>query len=490
MQAQLASSEQAGVDFRFPYPPYDIQRQFMAHLHTSLREGAPGKPTVAVMESPTGTGKSLSIICAALTWVREARAAERAAGRAAATGTTAASAAAAEPDWVQAFNPEERRLDDKDFQAKRREKKLRRRIERRMRPAPATPLPGGEYDDEFLLEQGGGARPGGGQRKRLGGYGSSSSSDSDLDSEESGSDSEEDEGEQGRAQILYCSRTHSQLAQFVREINKTTHRNVVHVTTLGSRKNLCINESVRKLGATTASVAMMNERCADLRGQRSRKALKASTGAPGGGALMSGAGAAAQKVKTPKGCGCSYSSRSSELLFEQAASETIMDMEDMVSLGKKLHACPYYGTRRMAKTGSADVVCMPYSLLFRSEARAALGIKLKGRVVVVDEAHNLHDAINGMHSLTLDAEQFQTAVGQLQRYQSRYAARLKPENLQRVNQTLRTLRAMAAQLMRPDNSSAARTIVGAGSTSIVGVNEYLFSAGLDHVNFFGKRPYI
>ena len=95
-----------------------------------------------------------------------------------------------------------------------------------------------------------------------------------------------------------------------------------------------------------------------------------------------------------------------------------MDMEDMVSLGKKLQACPYYGTRRMAKTGSADVVCMPYSLLFRSEARAALGIKLKGRVVIVDEAHNLHDAINGMHSLTLCAEQFETAIGQLQRYQS------------------------------------------------------------------------
>jgi hypothetical protein len=46
----------------------------------------------------------------------------------------------------------------------------------------------------------------------------------------------------------------------------------------------------------------------------------------------------------------------------------------------------------------------------------------------------------GMHSLTLNAEQFEVAIGQLQRYQSRYASRLKPENLQRVNQTLRVLR--------------------------------------------------
>jgi chromosome transmission fidelity protein 1 len=380
-------------DFRFPYPPYDIQVQFMQHLHLSLREGEPGRPKIAVMESPTGTGKSLSIICAALTWVREARAAERAAERAAAAG--AEQAAASEPDWVQAFKPEERRLDDKEFQAKRREKKLRKRIERRLRPKLLAPQPGGEYDNEFLLEQDGGSGGGStGRRKRSVGYGSSSSSDSDAESDEGRSDSEEEEGEHGRPQVLYCSRTHSQLAQFVREINKTTHRNAVHVTTLGSRKNLCVNESVRKLGAATASVAMMNERCADLRGQRSRKSLKAAADG-GGGALMGGAAAAAKKVKSPSGCGCSYSSRSSEQLFEQAASESIMDLEDLVSLGKKLHACPYYGTRRMAKSGSADVVCLPYSLLFRAEARAALGIKLRGRVVIVDEAHNLHDAING-----------------------------------------------------------------------------------------------
>lgn len=203
------------------------------------------------------------------------------------------------------------------------------------------------------------------------------------------------------------------------------------------------------------------------------------------GALMGGA---SKKISQPAGkdsCGCSYSSRKSELLFEQAASERIMDMEDLVALGQQLHACPYYGTRRMAKSGSADVVCLPYSLLFRAEARNALGIKLRGRVVIVDEAHNLHNAINGMHSLSLSAEQFETAIGQLHRYQSRYASRLKPENLQRVNQTLRVLRAMATQLTRPRAvAGAAAKPGGAAPAVIVGVNEYLFAAGLDHVNFF------
>ena len=281
--ASTGAAAAAPDDFRFPFPPYDIQVGFMRHLHQSLREGSPGKPKIAVMESPTGTGKSLSIICGALTWVREARAAQKAAERAAAAGADQQGGAAdAEPDWVQAFKPEERQLDEKEFQAKRREKKLRRKLERRLRngaPPLPTPLPGGEYDDEFLLEQDGGGGGGGKGRRRKRatvGYGSSSSSDSDADDGGGGrSDSSEDEGEDGKPQVLYCSRTHSQLAQFVREINKTAHRNAVHVTTLGSRKNLCVNESVRKLGQQTASVAMMNERCADLRSQKSRKFQKA-----------------------------------------------------------------------------------------------------------------------------------------------------------------------------------------------------------------------
>ena len=464
-------------DFRFPFPPYEIQTRFMEHLHGSLRDGAPGSPTIAVMESPTGTGKSLSIICSALTWVREARAAERAAAEGAAAAASAAAPVqtSAEPDWVQDFNPEQRRLDDKDFFAKEREKKLRRRIARRLqRPKPPVAVGGADPDDEFLLVQDGGGG-GGASKKRSVGYGSSSSDSDDTASDEGERSESDEEGEEGRPQVLYCSRTHSQLAQFVREINKTTHRNAVHVTTLGSRRTFCINSKVR----SAPSVAMMNERCADLRKQRSHKALKTDGG---GGALMAGARA----KKQPAGCGCSYSSRAAEQLFEQAASESIMDMEDLVTLGRKLQACPYYGTRRMAKSGSADVVCLPYSLLFRAEARRALGIKLKGRVIVVDEAHNLHDAINGMHSITVDAQQFEQAIGQLQRYQSRYASRLRPDNLQRINQTLRVLRAMAAQLTRPARPAAAGSAAGVGlkHPTIVGVNEYLFSAGIDHVNFF------
>ena len=60
--------------------------------------------------------------------------------------------------------------------------------------------------------------------------------------------------------IFYCSRTHSQLSQFVGELGKTVYKDSVKVVSLGSRKNLCINDDVRKLGG----LARMNDRCLDM----------------------------------------------------------------------------------------------------------------------------------------------------------------------------------------------------------------------------------
>jgi chromosome transmission fidelity protein 1 len=47
-----------GRDFGFPFTPYASQQTLMRGLHEVLEES-----NVAVFESPTGTGKSLSVIC-------------------------------------------------------------------------------------------------------------------------------------------------------------------------------------------------------------------------------------------------------------------------------------------------------------------------------------------------------------------------------------------------------------------------------------------
>ena len=52
---------------------------------------------------------------------------------------------------------------------------------------------------------------------------------------------------------------------------------------------------------------------------------------------------------------------------------------------------------------------MPYAALLSRETRAALGVRLSGAVVIIDEAHNLVEAINSVHSKRLSLSE----VGEL-----------------------------------------------------------------------------
>lgn len=55
---------QTTEEFPFPFPPYSIQNEFMKALYKCLENA-----NLGIFESPTGTGKSMSIICGALKWL-------------------------------------------------------------------------------------------------------------------------------------------------------------------------------------------------------------------------------------------------------------------------------------------------------------------------------------------------------------------------------------------------------------------------------------
>ena len=63
------------TEFSFPFTPYAVQRDLMRELYGVCAGGG-----VGVFESPTGTGKSLSVICSTLQW-RADEEARRALGR-------------------------------------------------------------------------------------------------------------------------------------------------------------------------------------------------------------------------------------------------------------------------------------------------------------------------------------------------------------------------------------------------------------------------
>ena len=68
------------IDFHHPYAPYTIQEEFMQTVYSILyngNSGPDGNASVGILESPTGTGKSLSLICASLTWLRDFKGRDR-----------------------------------------------------------------------------------------------------------------------------------------------------------------------------------------------------------------------------------------------------------------------------------------------------------------------------------------------------------------------------------------------------------------------------
>lgn len=53
-----------GIPVSFPFEPYDVQKAYMEKVIESLQNN-----TNALLESPTGTGKTLSLLCSSLAWL-------------------------------------------------------------------------------------------------------------------------------------------------------------------------------------------------------------------------------------------------------------------------------------------------------------------------------------------------------------------------------------------------------------------------------------
>jgi chromosome transmission fidelity protein 1 len=485
------------LDFdAFPYDPYDIQVGFMQKLYETLDRGH-----VGLFESPTGTGKTMSLIVACLHWLEEYRKREESPDGQGPDGAGGEQNVCLqvdeddEPDWMKSFAldlEKERRELHVRARAERLEKaanKLRRvgpggrsvgligggafksvtAEESRRRDLNETgdTLGGddvGDDDAEFLL---GGEDEDGNValQRRLAGYlkGSSSSDDEDVLLSEN-----EDEVPRKTPQVFFVSRTHSQLMQFVGELKKTRFHPDMSLISLASRKQLCINPDVLKLG----SAGMINERCMDLQNDAIQK--EKSVGG--------------EEKKKIKKCRCPYLKRNSkgEQIMKDIMLSEALDIEDLARLGKKRGICPYYAAREASR--ESDIVLAPYSSLLLADTRESLGLDVKGSVIIVDEAHNLIDAINGGHSSVLSVDDISRAIEQIEFYFQRFKTRLSAKNAMTVQKLLLAAKSIASKGYYAGGGSGNTTDHDhndrGAEAVVVTTNKFLFDTGLDNINMF------
>ncbi|KAJ0561900.1 putative DNA helicase [Helianthus annuus] len=62
-----------GIPIEFPYPPYGSQLAYMSRVIATLDRAQRDGHFHALLESPTGTGKSLSLLCSVLAWQKNHR---------------------------------------------------------------------------------------------------------------------------------------------------------------------------------------------------------------------------------------------------------------------------------------------------------------------------------------------------------------------------------------------------------------------------------
>jgi chromosome transmission fidelity protein 1 len=338
----------------------------------------------------------------------------------------------------------------------------------------------------------------------------------------------------GLPQIYYCSRTHSQIAQFISEIRRTSHHSIRCVT-LGSRKNMCVHPELSKL----SSEAALTEACLELQKQKSVVGTTTSTKKEEEAAHYSSSieyKRKAKKIKTQcpvKKEKCPYHKASREHQLADRLLASVCDLEDLVAFGEgEYSACPYYASRKAVH--NSQVVCMPYSVLLHKDIREAVGLDdVRGKVIIFDEAHNVMEAINQLYSAELSGAQVQLAGSSLSMYRSRFQSKLTGENFYYISVLVEVVKKLASTILRASkaascsssssssssslsssssssssststcsevaygngrenmvNRNSVETIGGTSSTTTMTINDFLFSAGLDKVNLYQLKRYM
>ncbi|NWU94568.1 DDX11 helicase, partial [Upupa epops] len=480
--------------FPFPYEPYGVQERFMAALYGALEAGR-----VGIFESPTGTGKSLSLICGALSWLRDFEEKKRKeearllslqdsteAGlkpvTLAESGHPNRKDPTGEPDWVTAFvqKKEEQAMVDKLKEEQVRRKKREEHLEKirhNVQLKYAAKRKRSEEDETKLLLQ---------LSKEILSEGAEVLEQLDHNEEElilaeyesdeekkgvSGMEEDDDDDdleEEHVTKIYYCSRTHSQLSQFVREVQKSPFGKATRLVSLGSRQNLCVNEEVRRLGA----VQLINDRCMEMqKNKHEKKSHEESEG---------------KKRRVSRTVCPFYSYEQIQFLRDEVLVE-VKDIEQLVVLGTEAKACPYYGSRYAIP--AAQLVVLPYQMLLHEPTRNAAGIKLKDQVVIIDEAHNLIDTITCIHSVEVSGYQLCCAHSQLSQYMERYRKRLKAKNLMYIKQILYLLEQFVAILGGNVNQNPNCQTVSQTGTVLKSINDFLFESQVDNINLFKVQHY-
>lgn len=406
-------------NYSHPYSPYQIQLDLMDAIYSTIEDGY----KVGIFESPTGTGKTLSIICAAMTWLRDYKRQTIFKDNSEANVDSDS-----DEDWVKqdyqnsiVSSSKNSARDFEDHLTKVRSDYIMNVQEAaplKKKPKLAAKISESEYlpvDYDSDTES------------------SNSKLKEDIDCllNKTSVRTEDNTVEDFKPKLFFSSRTHSQLNQFANQLRLTHFEATFEglsertkYTPLASRKQLCINEKVK---TSARSDTAINDACLDL-----------------------------QRLKDSK---CTYFPKPDLDLsskFSDLALSSIHDIEDLADLGLSLKTCPYYSIRRSVTR--SEIIAVPYQMILDINTRRTLQLDVKDSIVIIDEAHNLLDTITSLNSVSITQTDLEVVVASLKSYLGRFLRRLNGGNRMNVMKLIKICQAMITFIKKTGKVNAGTPI--------------------------------
>ncbi|XP_060833332.1 Fanconi anemia group J protein homolog isoform X1 [Rhopalosiphum padi] len=381
-----------GVKIEMPVRPYPSQVSMMDKVIRGCQ-----KQQNCLLESPTGSGKTLALLCSALAWQRaEKERLEK----------------LSEEEFQQKLIEWQQKEQQKKQQKEKKQKKLntpeKKLAETNVLPAKnkglclSTDVTISDDSEEemAIFKQPVKKRKINNSKDLDVSNGKSKSNDDSIMTDDSSANNslmteDEDENNEPKIEnnlpkktkaitpvIYFCTRTHKQIEQVIKELQRTSFNNA-RSCVLASREHTCIQDS--NIYYPQISYKSKTELCRDLLDPRARRR---------------------NSIKLRRQIDrCNYYDNGGVKIstYGQLAKfgvSSVWDIEDIVHLGITKHSCPYYGTRLLLKT--AEIVFCPYNYIIDPVIRRTMNLKLKGHVIIVDEAHNIEDQCRDAASLQLD----------------------------------------------------------------------------------------
>jgi len=484
--------------YQFPYdPPYLVQTELMDAIYNTIKQGG-----IGILESPTGTGKSLSIICASMRWLNEVKL--NGLESVSTSKPIARSVDSGEPDWMKEHDVnanayikwKEQRDGLKNAATSRLAAyvneldhwKLRKAFAVEAKAAASmldkqSSLKSDDDESELILSDWDEDMESNVKKRQ---YCSSSSSSSSSSADEKRTTKlkarprkeKASFGDNPRPNIIFATRTHSQITQFIDEIRKTEYGRDADslFVPVASRKQLCVNPQVQKLKSTSA----MNDKCQELLEQRAKSKTKKRI------RLESGTIASKERTKT---CPM-YSKARIQHLADIVVDARILDIEELAEQGKQHQACPYFASRHVVAL-QPDFILAPYASVLGADTREGHNIPFhQHSVVIFDEAHNVIDAITEIQSARVSLLDLDLVSKATKQYLERYEKRLSPQNLFQVKKYITILDRLASMITKHGNHNSGESHDAETKKKVFTTVEFLCQAQLEHLNMFQLESFI